>query len=88
MNTSDYVNAFIALFEALSWSVAIDSRFQQCWQEAPTNPSKRWSDGYAHGDTLKGVRFPRWRTGRSRQDSSQIAGFASPKHTQIGLSLR
>lgn len=50
---------FIPLFEALNWAVSIDERLQKAWSAAPTNPAKFWSDGFAHGDTVKGVRFAR-----------------------------
>jgi len=59
MNETDPLATFIPLFDALGWAVAIDSRFQGAWQQARTNPAKWWSDGFIHGDTVKGVRFAR-----------------------------
>ena len=59
MNGSDRDATFMPLFEALSWIVCIDERLQSVWKAAPTNPSRLWSDGFTHGDTVKGVRFAR-----------------------------
>jgi hypothetical protein len=50
---------FLPLFEALSWTVSIDERLQRIWKAAPTNPDKWWSEGFTHGDVVKGVRFAR-----------------------------
>jgi hypothetical protein len=59
MRETDPLITFVPLFDALGWAVAIDSRFQESWEQAPTNPAKWWSDGFIHGDTVRGVRFAR-----------------------------
>jgi hypothetical protein len=76
MNGTDSDATFIPLFEALSWAVSIDSRFQGWWEAAPTNPAKWWSDGFIHGDTVKGVRFARNRVHHQWADALWLSGGA------------
>lgn len=59
MNTDERDRTFPPLFEALSWAVCIDDRFQRLWEAAKTNPAEWWSDGFTHGDTIRGVRYAR-----------------------------
>jgi hypothetical protein len=58
MNETDHDAAFLPLFEALSWIVCLDERFQDLLPTSPTG-GRFWSDDFGHGDTLKGVRFAR-----------------------------
>jgi len=70
---------FIPLFDALGWVVALDSRFQESWKRARTNPAKWWSDGFIHGDTVKGVRFARNRVHHQWADALETtSGRAYP----------
>jgi hypothetical protein len=54
MRSEDRAETFPPLFEALSWAVSIDDRFQSLWAAARTNQARWWSDGFAHGDTARG----------------------------------
>lgn len=76
MKETDPLATFIPLFDALGWAVAIDSRFQGAWEQAPTNPAKWWSDGFIHGDTVKGVRFARNRVHHHWADALETTSGA------------
>jgi hypothetical protein len=58
MNETGHDAAFVPLFEALSWVVCLDERFQDLLPASPTG-GRFWSDDFSHGDTVKGVRFAR-----------------------------
>jgi hypothetical protein len=68
------------LYEALSWAVSIDDRFQSLWAAARTNPAKWWSDGFAHGDTVRGLRYARNRVHHQWADALWLShsGFSFP----------
>ena len=72
--------AFRPLFEALNWSVSLDDRLQAAWEASPTNPAKWWSDGFIHGDDVKGVRYARNRVHHRWADALFLShsGFALP----------
>jgi hypothetical protein len=79
MRETDPLATFIPLFDALGWAVAIDNRFQGAWEEARTNPAKLWSDGFIHGDTVKGVRFARNRVHHQWADALEtMSGRSFP----------
>ncbi len=86
MNGTSRDNTFMPLFEALSWAVSLDDRLQNIWKEAPPRTSKWWSDGFAHGDTVKGVRFARNRVHHQWADALWLShGAELPR--QIPFSL-
>jgi hypothetical protein len=71
--------AFRPLFEALNWSVSVDERLQEVWEAGRTNPAKWWSDGFIHGDDVKGVRYARNRVHHQWADALfSSSGFAFP----------
>ncbi len=80
MHSEDRAETFPPLFEALSWAVSIDDRFQSLWAAARTNPAKWWSEGFAHGDTVKGVRYARNRVHHQWADALWLSrsGFSFP----------
>jgi hypothetical protein len=73
--------AFRPLFEALNWSVSLDDRLQAAWEASPTNPAKWWSDGFIHGDDVKGVRYARNRVHHQWADALFLSssGRAYPR---------
>jgi hypothetical protein len=79
-NSRDPVATFLPLFEALNWTVAIDSRFEKAWRCDPLyREGEWWSDGYIHGNTVKGVRFARNRVHHQWADALQMTtGTAFP----------
>ncbi len=71
--------AFRPLFEALNWSVSVDDRLQAIWEARRTNPAKWWSDGFIHGDDVKGMRYARNRVHHQWADALfSSSGFAFP----------
>jgi hypothetical protein len=60
MNGNDSAATFIPLFEALGWVFSIDEGFKRLWKAEPRS-LESWSDGFIHGDTVKGVRYARGR---------------------------
>jgi hypothetical protein len=81
MRSEDRADTFPPLFEALSWAVSIDDRFQSLWAAARTNLATWWSDGFAHGDTVRGVRYARNRVHHQWADALWLSrsGFSFPR---------
>jgi hypothetical protein len=90
MRETDPLATFIPLFDALGWAVAIDNRFQGAWAVARTNPDKWWSDGFIHGDTVKGVRFARNRVHHHWADALETtSGRSYPTtHRKVYMEWR
>jgi hypothetical protein len=80
MKGTDPLATFIPLFDALGWAVAIDTRFQDSWKHLKPLPGmKMWSDGFIHGDTVKGFRFARNRVHHHWADALETtSGRAYP----------
>ena len=51
--------AFLPLFEALNWCVALDDRLQAWWKTNATNADPRWCHGFRFGDAVLGTRYAR-----------------------------
>jgi hypothetical protein len=84
MNGTDRDATFIPLFDALNWAVSIDDRFQSIWKEASPRSSEWWSDGFAHGDTVKGVRFARNRVHHQWADALWLSLGTRPPRQAPG----
>jgi hypothetical protein len=50
--------AYMGLFEALNWAVALDDRLEREWP-GERGKGEQWSDAFAEGRTLRGVRHAR-----------------------------
>jgi hypothetical protein len=67
---------FRPLFESLHWAVSLDDRLQATWKTTATNPAEWWSDGFIHGDDVKGVRHARHRVHHQWADALYLTGGA------------
>ena len=72
----DADSTFRPLFESLQWAVSLDDRLQASWKAAPTNHAEWWSDGFIHGDDVKGVRHARHRVHHQWADAVYLSAGA------------
>lgn len=86
MRGRDADATFLALFEALNWAVSIDDRFRSIW-ETEQRSMTWWTEGFTHGDVVKGVRFGRNRVHHQWADALWLstAGFAFPLQFPLGF---
>lgn len=72
----DADSTFRPLFESLEWAVSLDDRLQASWKVAATNQAEWWSDGFIHGDDVKGVRHARHRVHHQWADAVWLSAGA------------
>jgi hypothetical protein len=74
---TDPAEAYIPIFEALSWAAALDERLATDFAPDPNKPNWSWREHIDHGEVVAGFRFARHRAHHQWAEMLYVTGGAA-----------